>query len=43
MSLENRQALSALRLQRAQEAVDDAKMLFTLERYNLAANRSVPV
>lgn len=40
MSLENRQALSALRLQRAQEAVDDAKMLFTLERYNLAANRA---
>lgn len=40
MSLENRQALSALRLERAQEAVDDANMLLTLERYNLAANRA---
>ena len=40
MSLENRQALSALRLERAQEAVSDANMLLEHERYNLAANRA---
>ena len=40
MSLENRQALSALRMERAQEAVSDANMLLEHGRYNLAANRA---
>ncbi len=40
MSLENKKALAALRMEKAEEALADARMLLTLERYNLAANRS---
>ena len=40
MSLENKKALSALRLEKADEALSDAQMLLELGRYNLAANRS---
>ena len=40
MSLENRAALSLLRMKKAEEALADAKMLVGLERYSLAANRS---
>ena len=40
MSFENRQALSALRLDKAEEAISDALLLLRMERFNLAANRA---
>ncbi len=40
MSHENREAISRLRIEKADEALKDAKMLLELGRYNLSANRA---
>lgn len=40
MSLEDRRALSRLRLEKACEALADSQMLLEMGRYNLAANRA---
>ena len=39
MSLDNKKALSALRLDKAGEALADARILLEMGRYNIAANR----
>ena len=40
MSLENRQAISKVRLEKAEECLADAKLLLERESYKSAANRS---
>lgn len=40
MSLENRRAISAVRLEKAEECLADAKLLLESESYKSAANRS---
>ena len=40
MSLENRQAISKVRLEKAEECLTDAKILLERESYKSAANRS---
>ena len=40
MSLENRRAISAVRLEKAEECLSDAKLLLESESYKSAANRS---
>lgn len=38
MSLENRRAISAVRLEKAEECLSDAKLLLESESYKSAAN-----